>query len=74
MEFRVDEKNGLLNLYPLFADNWMVVRSQGNTPWKLYRRVGDKNDFFYVDEFISFNDVCEAGKNLGPYNYKSVAK
>ncbi len=65
MEFRVEEQNGLVNFYPLFASGWMLVfrgHSDSYSPWKLYKQVGD--GYSYISEHSNLTAACEAGKGL----------
>lgn len=65
MDFRVEEQNGLMNFYPLFAIGWMLVyrgNSDSYSPWKLYKQVGEV--YSYISEHTNLTIAVEAGKGL----------
>ena len=40
----------------------MIVKTNQLVPWKLYKKIND--DYEYVSEHQTLNDVCDAGKLL----------
>ncbi len=62
MKFNVQEQQQNIHFYPVLSDAWMIVKTNQLVPWKLYKKTND--DYEYVTEHQTLNDVCDAGKLL----------
>jgi hypothetical protein len=62
MKFNVQEQQQNIHFYPVLSDAWMIVKTNQLVPWKLYKKIND--DYEYVTEHQTLNDVCDAGKLL----------
>jgi hypothetical protein len=62
MKFNVQEQQQNIHFYPVLSDAWMIVKTNQLVPWKLYKKIND--DYEYVSEHQTLNDVCDAGKLL----------
>ena len=60
MIFRTEEHGALVHLYPVESENWMIIHSHGDMPWKVYKKVGAGHE--YIDEFLKLRDAYAFGK------------
>ena len=60
--FKVEEHNGIINLYPVDKVDWMIMKTHDTiVPWKLYEKID--GDYKYIDEFMCLDDAYVSAKS-----------